>query len=70
MDSRRKSRLLTRLAGAKKRLKASYRAAYIQHAPMEPRAAVAEWEAEHGALRALDSGFERLHVAASPLSGL
>ena len=27
-----------------KRLKASYTAAYIQHAPMEPRAAVAEWQ--------------------------
>jgi len=32
------------LAGAATRLKASYRAAYIQHAPMEPRAAVAEWQ--------------------------
>lgn len=32
------------LAGAKTRLKASYRAAYVQHAPMEPRAAVAEWQ--------------------------
>jgi isoquinoline 1-oxidoreductase len=29
---------------AKKRLKATYTAAYIQHAPMEPRAAVAEWQ--------------------------
>jgi isoquinoline 1-oxidoreductase subunit beta len=27
-----------------KRLTAEYRAAYVQHAPMEPRAAVAEWE--------------------------
>jgi CO/xanthine dehydrogenase Mo-binding subunit len=32
------------LNGSKKRLKASYRAAYVQHAPMEPRAAVAEWQ--------------------------
>jgi CO/xanthine dehydrogenase Mo-binding subunit len=32
------------LAGAKTPLKATYRAAYIQHAPMEPRAAVAEWQ--------------------------
>ncbi|MDX2150788.1 MAG: molybdopterin cofactor-binding domain-containing protein [Bryobacteraceae bacterium] len=32
------------LASASKRLKAAYRAAYIQHAPMEPRAAVAEWQ--------------------------
>lgn len=33
------------LAGAGKRLlKARYTAAYIQHAPMEPRAAVAEWQ--------------------------
>lgn len=31
-------------AAAGKRLKAEYRCAYIQHAPMEPRAAVAEWE--------------------------
>lgn len=31
------------LASAKTQLKASYKAAYIQHAPMEPRAAVAEW---------------------------
>jgi CO/xanthine dehydrogenase Mo-binding subunit len=31
------------LAGAKNRLTATYRAAYVQHAPMEPRAAVAEW---------------------------
>ncbi len=29
---------------AKKRLNASYQVAYVQHAPMEPRAAVAEWE--------------------------
>jgi isoquinoline 1-oxidoreductase len=32
------------LSGAGKRLQAAYTAAYIQHAPMEPRAAVAEWE--------------------------
>jgi len=32
------------LAGSKKRLKAVYHASYIQHAPMEPRAAVAEWQ--------------------------
>ena len=32
------------LATAKVRLKATYRAAYVQHAPMEPRAAVAEWQ--------------------------
>jgi isoquinoline 1-oxidoreductase len=36
---------LTRaLAEAGKRLQATYTAAYIQHAPMEPRAAVAEWQ--------------------------
>jgi isoquinoline 1-oxidoreductase len=29
---------------AQKRLKASYQVAYVQHAPMEPRAAVAEWQ--------------------------
>ncbi len=32
------------LARAKKALHESYEIAYIQHAPMEPRAAVAEWE--------------------------
>jgi isoquinoline 1-oxidoreductase len=32
------------LAGAGRRLKASYRVAYVQHAPMEPRSAVAEWQ--------------------------
>ena len=31
------------LASAKKTLSAAYEVAYIQHAPMEPRAAVAEW---------------------------
>jgi isoquinoline 1-oxidoreductase len=32
------------LAGAKERLQAAYTVAYIHHAPMEPRAAVAQWE--------------------------
>ncbi|MCW5982185.1 MAG: xanthine dehydrogenase family protein molybdopterin-binding subunit [Bryobacteraceae bacterium] len=32
------------LAAAGRTLRASYEVAYIQHAPMEPRAAVAEWE--------------------------
>jgi isoquinoline 1-oxidoreductase len=32
------------LAAAPRRLKASYRVAYVQHAPLEPRAAVAEWQ--------------------------
>jgi isoquinoline 1-oxidoreductase len=32
------------LAKAAKALRAEYRVAYIQHAPMEPRAAVAEWD--------------------------
>ncbi len=32
------------LAKATKPLKATYTAAYVQHAPMEPRAAVAEWQ--------------------------
>ncbi len=32
------------LAEAGVRLKATYQVAYIQHAPMEPRAAVAEWQ--------------------------
>jgi len=32
------------LAEAQRRLKASYQVAYVQHAPMEPRAAVAEWQ--------------------------
>jgi isoquinoline 1-oxidoreductase len=31
-------------AGAKHQLKDAYTVAYIQHAPMEPRAAVAEWQ--------------------------
>jgi len=34
------------LARAQKVLHASYEVAYIQHAPMEPRAAVAEWEGD------------------------
>jgi CO/xanthine dehydrogenase Mo-binding subunit len=32
------------VAHAAKSLRQSYRVAYVQHAPMEPRAAVAEWE--------------------------
>ncbi|MBZ5621082.1 MAG: molybdopterin-dependent oxidoreductase [Acidobacteriia bacterium] len=32
------------LAEARTRLKASYQVPYVQHAPMEPRAAVAEWQ--------------------------
>lgn len=32
------------LAAARHRLKASYQVAYVQHAPLEPRAAVAEWQ--------------------------
>jgi isoquinoline 1-oxidoreductase len=32
------------LESARKRFKAEYRVAYVQHAPMEPRAAVAEWQ--------------------------
>ncbi len=32
------------LASAKKKLHAAYEVAYIQHAPMEPRAAVAQWQ--------------------------
>jgi isoquinoline 1-oxidoreductase len=35
------------MTGASKTLKASYQVAYIQHAPMEPRAAVAEWKDGH-----------------------
>jgi isoquinoline 1-oxidoreductase len=31
------------MQSAAKRLKAEYRVAYVQHAPMEPRSAVAEW---------------------------
>jgi isoquinoline 1-oxidoreductase len=32
------------LAGAKRKFSATYRVAYVQHAPMETRAAVAEWQ--------------------------
>lgn len=32
------------LAGAKQKLRGTFETAYIAHAPMEPRAAVAEWE--------------------------
>ncbi len=32
------------LGKAQRRLKASFRVAYVQHAPMEPRAAIAEWQ--------------------------
>ena len=32
------------MADASKRLEADYKIAYVQHAPMEPRAAVAEWD--------------------------
>ena len=32
------------LAGSRKQFKASYHVPYVQHAPMEPRAAVAEWQ--------------------------
>jgi len=32
------------LVKSKRRLKATYTTAYVQHAPMEPRAAVAEWK--------------------------
>jgi isoquinoline 1-oxidoreductase len=32
------------LKGAGRRMQAAYRVAYAQHAPMEPRAAVAEWQ--------------------------
>jgi isoquinoline 1-oxidoreductase subunit beta len=32
------------MQAAAKRLKAEYRVAYVQHAPMEPRSAVAEWQ--------------------------
>lgn len=32
------------MEAAAKRMKATYHTAYIQHAPMEPRAAVAEWQ--------------------------
>ncbi len=38
-----KGSLETGFAAGAKRVKAAYRVPYIQHAPMEPRAAVAEW---------------------------
>ncbi len=41
---RSKGSLQEGLAAAKQTVKASYEIAYIQHAPMEPRAAVAEWQ--------------------------
>ena len=41
---RSKGSLQEGLAAAKHTVKASYEIAYIQHAPMEPRAAVAEWQ--------------------------
>jgi isoquinoline 1-oxidoreductase len=34
----------TALQSARRRFKGEYRVAYVQHAPMEPRAAVAEWQ--------------------------
>ena len=41
---RSKGSLQEGLAAAKQTVRASYEIAYIQHAPMEPRAAVAEWQ--------------------------
>ena len=41
---RRAGRWRARWASAKRRLKATYQVAYAQHAPMEPRSAVAEWQ--------------------------
>jgi nicotinate dehydrogenase subunit B len=35
------------VAAGKHRLEATYTTAYIAHAPLEPRAAVAEWEGDH-----------------------
>jgi CO/xanthine dehydrogenase Mo-binding subunit len=49
-DNRRQPRVQVKgsldegLAQSKTKLKGVYKVAYIQHAPMEPRAAVAEWE--------------------------
>lgn len=49
-DGARKPRVQTRgnidqgFAGASRRIKGEYHVPFIQHAPMEPRAAVAEWE--------------------------
>ena len=42
--TRTKGSVESALAASKRKLSASYEVAYIQHAPMEPRAAVAEWE--------------------------
>jgi isoquinoline 1-oxidoreductase subunit beta len=39
-----KNPFVSDLAKAAKTLKQEYRVAYVQHAPMEPRAAVAEWD--------------------------
>jgi len=39
-----KNSFAEKLAGTKKTLRATYHTAYIQHAPMETRAAVAEWK--------------------------
>jgi isoquinoline 1-oxidoreductase len=44
---RSKGALREGLAAAKQSARASYEIAYIQHAPMEPRAAVAEWQEGH-----------------------
>ncbi|TAK92799.1 MAG: isoquinoline 1-oxidoreductase [Verrucomicrobia bacterium] len=41
-----KNEFAEELAAAKKTLRATYHAAYIQHAPMETRAAVAEWKGD------------------------
>jgi len=44
---RTKGSLQEGLASAKQTVRASYEIAYIQHAPMEPRAAAAEWQEGH-----------------------
>jgi CO/xanthine dehydrogenase Mo-binding subunit len=41
-----KARLRTALAAADKKLEQTYTIAYIAHAPLEPRAAVAEWNGD------------------------
>ena len=41
--SRSRGDVANQLAGARQQLSVSYRVAYIQHAPLEPRAAVARW---------------------------
>jgi isoquinoline 1-oxidoreductase len=43
-DQSREGSVEQSLAAAHLRLKASYQVAYVQHAPMEPRSAVAEWQ--------------------------